>query len=326
MTGDKISYTAANSFPIKIFLNSELIKNILESKRILPYHIQLNPENRCTQNCSWCSCSNRNKKLRMDYETVIKVIDKFKSLGTKSCTITGGGEFLCHKDAKKIISKIYKSGIDIGLVTNGDLIYKLNRDDLNKIVWIRISLGDGKKLKKDYWSNLSKILNISSKVDYSFSYVIANKKFNYSLIKKMIEFANKFKFTHIRIVNDINNAKKLRVMEHLKRKLKIDKIDDSKVIYQNRGIWNKGTKNCWISLLKPVITADGKLGACCGEQYRTKNPTKDYIADWGTIKDIDKIWEGQKCYDGSKCYKCYYGNYNLLMDILLKEVKHKSFV
>ena len=322
----EISYTAASSLPLKILIDGELVESIQKNKKILPRHIQLNPTNVCTRNCSWCSCSNRNKNLEMNYETIMKVMKKFKSLGTKSCTITGGGEFLAHKKANDILAGIYNLKIDIGLVTNADLIHKLKEEDLKKIIWMRISIGDGRKLKEGYWDELKELVRRGSKVDYSFSYVVADENPNYNLIKEMIDFANKNNFTHIRIVNDIFNADKLRdTIKKLREKLKKERVDDSKVIYQDRGTWTKGVKNCWISLLKPIVTADGKLAGCCGDQYKDDPPAKDYVGDFGTIDEIDEIWKKQKCYNGLKCVKCYYNNYNVLLSTLLEEIKHKNF-
>jgi len=287
----------------------------------------LNPENKCTQDCSWCSCSNRDKTLEMSYETIIDVMKKFKGLGAKSCTITGGGEFLCHPRANDIIRQIKIRDIDVGLVTNADLIEKLGRRELEDITWMRISLGDGKKINDNYWTNLTKAIRRGEKVDWSFSYVIANQKPNYNLIKDVVGCANYYNFTHVRLVNDIFNADKLvGAMESVKTYLRKKGIKDSKVIYQDRGIWTKGVKKCLAGLLKPIITADGKLGACCGEQYMTEPPKRDYVGDWGTIEDIDKIWKEQRHYNGERCMKCYYDNYNTLLSTLLEGIKHKSFV
>ena len=327
MENKETSFTAASSLPLKILLDKELLESIQKNKKIVPRHIQLNPTNVCTQNCSWCSCSNRDKTLEMSYEKIMEVMKKFKSLGAEACTITGGGEFLCHSNSSEIISGIYNLGIDVGLVNNGDLVYKLKKNDLEKITWMRISLGDGKKVYNGYWKEIEEMIERGSNVDYSFSYVISKKIPDYDLIKKMVNFSNKNNFTHVRIVNDIFNADKLRgTMKTLKDKIKSNKIDDSKVIYQDRGVWTKGNKECLISLLKPVITADGKLAPCCGDQYKDNPPAKDYVADWGTIEDIDKIWKEQKFYKGSKCVKCYYDNYNALLSTLLKEIKHKTFL
>ena len=322
---NKESYTAASSVPLKVLLDRRLVRIIEEDKRILPRHIQLNPENKCTQDCSWCSCSARDKTLEMPYETVMGVMGKFKNLGAKSVTITGGGEPLLHPRINEMIKGIYNLGIEIGLVTNGDLIDRLGRKDLEKITWMRVSLGDEKKTNQNYWTNLTKAVE-RGKTDWSFSYVAANQIPNYKLIGDMVEFANHPKFTHVRIVNDIFNAEKLGVMQDIKLYLRSEDIDDKKVIYQDRGKWTKGVNKCLISLLKPVITADGKLAPCCGTQYKDDPPAKDYVADWGTIKDIDKIWKEQKYYNGSKCVKCYYDNYNILLSRLLEGIKHKNFI
>lgn len=320
---NKESYTAASSVPLKVLLDQELVES-MEKGKILPRHIQLNPENACTQNCSWCSCSNRDKNLEMPYDIVMEVMKKFKELGAKGVTITGGGEFLLHSRANEIIRGIHDLGIEIGLVTNADLIEKLGRGDLERITWMRISLGDGKKINQNYWTNLTKAVE-REKTDWSFSYVAGNQIPDYKLIGNMVEFANWYDFTHVRIVNDIFNADKLNIMKDIKLFLRSEDINDDKVIYQDRGRWTRGTKKCLISLLKPVITADGKLAPCCGDQYKDNPPARDYIGDFGTIKDIDKIWKEQKYYDGSKCEKCYYDNYNLLLSILLEGIKHKNF-
>ena len=320
------SFTAADPLPLKILLDRELVESMQKNKRILPRHISLNPTNVCTQNCSWCSFSNRDKTLEMPYEKVMKVMEKFKSLGTRGCTIVGGGEFLCHPRANDIISGIYDLGIDVGLVTNADLISKLGKEDLEKLTWMRISLGDGKNVNMNYWDNLVQAVERGKNVDWSFSYVIANQNPDYKLIKNMVEFANQYDFTHIKMVNDIFNADKLlNTMPSVRLRLKKDEIDDSKVIYQDRSEWAGGTKKCLISLLKPVVTADGKLAPCCGDQCKDNPPAKDYVGDWGTIDDIDKIWKEQKHYDGQNCKKCYYSNYNTLLSTLLEEIKHKNF-
>ena len=323
----KSSFTSTDPLSLKILLDGELVESMQKDKKILPRHIQLNIENTCTQNCSWCSTANRNKTLEMPYEKIMKVMEKFKSLGTKGCTIAGCGEFLCHPRANDIISGIYNLGIDVGLVTNGDLINKLGKEDLEKIIWIRISFGDGKKTSEDFWKNLSEAIEKGENVDWGCSYVIANEKPDYSLIKEIVEFSNCHNLIYIRIVNDIFNADKLRgVMKLVKKRLKEDGIDDSLVIYQDRSEWTKGIKKCPIGLLKPVITPDGKLSPCCADNCKDNPPSRDFVGDWGTIEDIDEIWEEQKCYDGSKCVKCFYSNYNTLLLTLLEKTKHLNFI
>ncbi len=78
--------------------------------------------------------------------------------------------------------------------------------------------------------------------------------------------------------------------------------------------------------MKPVVTAEGRLGLCCGEQYMLDPPKRDYVADWGTTKDIEKIWKEQKKINRNRCVKCYYDNYNKILAALMKDIKHKEFV
>ena len=317
------SYTAAAGVPLKILLDTELVRSIEEGK-ILPRHIQFNPTNKCTRKCSWCSCSNRNRALEMPYAKVVDVMHRFKKLGAHAVTITGGGEPLCHPEINEMIHKIASYGFAVGMVTNADLIDELT--EIDKLTWIRISLGDGLKFSDAYWKALSVAVE-KSRAGWSFSYVVDSNSPDYELIEAMVRFANRHSFLHIRMVNNIFNADELRqAMGNVKQRLAKKGIDDNLIIYQDRGVWTPGTKRCLIPLLKPVVTADGKLAACCGEQYMTEPPRRDYIADWGSESEIEEIWREQRYYDGSKCKKCYYDNYNQILATLLGGIDHKKFV
>jgi len=329
MVSKIFSFTAASGIPLKIFLNYDIARSIEEKKFIPPVHIQLNPENRCNENCWWCSCQNRDKNLRLSYEEIIEVFKLGKKYGTKSTTITGGGSPTLHPRINEIICDIRKLGIEIGLVDNGWFMHRLTQEALNSITWIRVSLGDAQKEKTDkYWSNLKQAVSENTNIDWSFSYVLTYEP-NYSLIKKMIEFANFNRFTHIRIVNNIFEADVLKpVMETVKERIR-RKVDDKLVIWQDRAIWTRGTKHCYISLLKPVLGADGYWYSCCGNQYMLQNPTYDYakpMSDKKNVEGLKDIVENQRYFDGSICVKCYYENYNYFLKVLLEGIEHKVFV
>ncbi len=321
---EKESYTAASAFPVKVFFNKELMKNLTERKQIPPIHVQLNPTNRCNLNCPFCSCSARDKKIEMPFEKIVDVMQKFKKLGCKSVTITGGGEPLKHNHIDALIWAIHEMGIEMGLVTNGTLLNRLSKKTIDMLRWCRISLGDHRKFEEI--EGPLKMAWLRGNTDWAFSYVVGENP-NLPLIQKMIEYANEYDFTHVRLVNDIFIANKLEgKMEAVKFVLKKLGVDDSKVIYQDRGTWTKGTKKCLISLLKPVVGANGKLYPCCGSQYMFKNPKRDYEGEMGSVDEIEEIWANQRCFDGSKCDKCYYSHYNELLDILISDIKHQKFV
>jgi len=256
-------------------------------------------------------------------------------LGCESVTITGGGEPLFHKKINRLIRSIAKLGVEIGIVTNGFLLDRLKNDALARITWMRISCSD--RLKQELESvnsNIEKWLeNIRARtyngVDYNFSYVVTDSDPDLDLIKQLVEFAGGHQFTHVRIVNDIINVENLNgTMEKIHNYLQRSGVSEKLVNYQSRSMWNTGQKKCWISLLKPVIGADGYLYPCCGTQYALKNPSRDYEFSMrmGKMELLNDLIVEQAHFDGSECVKCYYAKYNDVLEFMLTGLKHERFV
>jgi organic radical activating enzyme len=321
------SYTAASVFPAKILVNQELMREITEEKKIPPIHVQLNPTNRCNMNCPFCSCSARDKRLELSYDEIIDIMIKTRRAGCKSVTITGGGEPLMHPRIFDIIREIKDMGMEIGLVTNGLLLGEVPMETFSRMTWIRISSGDHRSFRDRYQQSIKNAVERGRNVDWSFSHVVARKP-NYETIGGIIRFANENAFTHVRLVSDLLDLEASRDMESIRHKLRQKGIDDKLVIYQGRKSYTHGSPKCLISLLKPVVGADGYLYPCCGTQYALETPGRDYekTMRMGPARDIDKLYEMQKCFDGSVCVRCYYSDYNKALEILLSDIKHKVFV
>lgn len=335
-TDIKVSFSSANVFPAKILYHDSLIKQVKYNHKIPIIHVQLNPTNRCNFNCPFCSCSSRKKDQELSLEDIIDIMVKSAICGCESVTITGGGEPLLHPQICEIIEEIDRLGIQIGIVPNGTVLDRLSKKDLSRIIWIRISSSDylRRELKKigkdlDWWfDKIDAAVSRGRKVDWAFSHVLSNEP-DLPLIQRIIEFSNYYDFTHIRLVNDIFFGDQLlQNMVNVENYMKKENVDDSIVNYQPRAKWTHGSKNCYISLLKPVVAADGYVYACCGTQYALANPARDYeeTMRMGLAKDIDKIFKEQRHFDGSICVKCYYENYNWALSLLMSEVKHQKFV
>jgi len=242
---------------------------------------------------------------------------KFSGLGCKAVTITGGGEPLLYPRINELIEWLYDRDILVGLVTNGTKLEKLKT---NKLVWIRISMNDSRAIDKN---KLEETIKWMPTIDWAFSYVVSEKP-NMKNIMDTIRFANYFNFTHVRLVSDLLNLQNITMKKIIKEVI-LNCIDDNKVIYQRRKEYTRGTKDCLISLLKPVIGADGKIYPCCGVQYAEKNPSLDYGEKMCMGSDIDHIWSTQENFDGSDCVKCYYSAYNNVLTEA-KSLSHKEFV
>ena len=185
-----ISFTSASVFPAKL-----LHRNVVCDGKIMPVHLQISLTNKCTLHCSFCSCSERDKKLELSFEDIETIMTNAVKAGTKAVTITGGGEPLCHPRFKDIFEMIHSLGVKIGLVTNGTLVHKLDTEDLNRITWCRISSADFRKWNDKYAGKIASAVKLGPNVDWAFSHVVSRNP-NYTMIRKVIDFANKHNFTH----------------------------------------------------------------------------------------------------------------------------------
>lgn len=327
------SFTAANSFPTKILMNPKLSDSIINKHIVLPWHLQLNPTNKCSFNCSFCSCMNRDKTAETNFDDLIRFIedsDINPGWFYPSATITGGGEPTFYSKINELIYRLKRCHTEVGLVSNGSNIQVIDRQSLDSLTWCRISCSDElpKQINLEKWfSKVTEAVACGSKVDWAFSYVLS-KQPNFSLLRQVIGFANLHKFTHVRIVSDLLDLGKVADMSVIKQMLELYNVDCSKVIFQGRKQFVHGQKKCYISLLKPLISAEGKLFPCCGTQYAEEIPSKDYgkTMCMGDMFDLPQLIKEQKFFDGSNCVRCYYSEYNQMIDLLLSKLEHKVFI
>jgi organic radical activating enzyme len=315
------SYVAASKFPWKVISQHQ---KLIQNNKIIPYHIQLIPTNRCNAKCEWCSCSKVDRSVEMPFSEIKDMLQYFADLGTKAITITGGGEPSIHPDIRLIVETCSALGIKIGLVTNG---LKWNRDNEDvsyldrTVTWMRLSVIDtiGKGEKKYDSSILARLATKLPNVALGVSFTVANEV-NVSTAWKICEIAEQFpNITHVRFVQDILNPNN-ETMTSLQN---FCKLASSKAIFQFRSESAKGSKDCLISLLKPVIDATGYIYPCCGVQYASTDtkrmPEVFRMCHW---KDFHKVTH----FNGAKCIKCYYDDYNTALVKLSTKLDHEEFV
>ena len=315
----KSSYTAADSIPIKVLQNWNLVRRIVDERYIYPEHIQLCPTNICTRNCSFCSCSKRDKKEELSFDRVDYLARKMRRLGCRSVTITGGGEPLCHPRIADIIKKFSFYGIKIGLVTNGDLINTIPNKIFRLVTWCRVSCSDEVKFNIKWAGRISRQVN-ECNIDWAFSYVVS-KEPNIGNINRHLEFASLHNFTHVRIVSDLLDYKNVPYLEG-------EFLNNPLVLYQTRKAPRKPTEKCLISLFKPLFAANENIYPCCGVQYAEMVPSENFgnTMIMGSIDEIGDIWKNQKYFsDWEQCEYCYYTEYNDILNKMLLELNHREF-
>ena len=267
--------------------------------RVIPNHLQLNITNKCNLKCKFCSCADRDLSQWLTKEKILSELSKFRDLGGKSVTIAGGGDPTVHPDFDEIIGAIHSLGIHIGLVTNGIRLIKFS--NLHKLTWCRISLSYCNPIRDNWLPIIAEI-----PVDWAVSYVYTD---DYLLCQNAVTQAESMNITHFHIDADINNPAPLPKFMH-----------DSKVIYQSRESYVPGAKRCWISLMKPFLDVDGNYYPCCGVQYAREKASqgiRKIDTDMSMGHDFSERSKSQTPFDGSACTKCYYGDYNDVMESIL---------
>ena len=334
----RTSYTAANAIPLKVVKHSACQVGI-QSGRIFPVHVQFIPTDRCNLDCAWCSCAEDSRKTTMPLERIEQLVAILSRWNTKAVTITGGGEPMMHPHISDVFKIWDDTGIEIGLVSSAYLFpHKLKAEDFARIKWCRVSVSDDRKGVQGIeggsvgipqeGDKLTEAMNYAvaegPDVDWAFSYVVT-AQFDLEKFIYFVEYATRYNFTHMRAVSDLFDLQNVPTMKWIAASLKERGVNDDVVVYQGRKEFERGQEKCLTSLLKPVIGADGKVFPCCGAQYALKTPSKmmpDQLC-MGTIDDLDTIMAEQ---NGRVCHRCYYGDYNRLLEGVMSDIDHLNFV
>ena len=313
------SFSAAGTMPAKLLRTQPIVKG-----KILPRHVQLCPTNVCNLNCAFCSCAGRKRKEAISWKRMSHLLPRLAGFGTQAVTLTGGGEPLCYPQINDVISRLAVFNIKVGLVSNGYLFHdKLTPHTTRELTWSRISCSDDRDLDK-LFASIAPTIETAPDVDWAFSYVVTAKP-DWIKLNKVIVFANEYLFTHVRIVGNLMDIENSPSMDEVRGNIF---TPDHRVIYQGRKDFDHGDERCLISLLKPVIAADGNVYPCCGAQYAIANGTGDFPAEMnmGPMEDLNQIVNGQKYFDGSVCDRCYYKAYNTTLDMMTTPLSHEEFV
>lgn len=317
----KSSYTSASALPMKVLQDADLVSSM--RRGYIPLvHLQFTPTNRCNLNCSFCSCSEREQGLEMPLGDILKLVAGLPGLGCRAVTITGGGEPLLHPHINDIIAAFAARGIRVGLVTNGTQFHRLTNQG---VTWCRISASDDRTMN---FEAIAKAVLKAPLTDWAFSYVLTRDP-NWHTLASIVGFANEHKFTHVRLVGDILDHKEsAKAISLAADVLSALGVDDQLVIYQPRAAFSVGREKCLISLLKPMVAADGYVYPCCNVQYALDPPSRDMDRRMrmGRMEDIKEIWEGQSYFDGSRCVCCYYDDYNNILDLMSTRLDHREFL
>ena len=229
-----------------------------------PISINLDLTSACNFACRFCvdsKLTNAGKSLTL--EEIKRTIDTLHSYGLRSVILIGGGEPTLHKDFQKVVRTLKTKGLQIGIVTNGSRLERIEGvvELLREKDWIRISIDAGQertfgalhrpKVKVTLEQILEKARRVKEKnpaVSLGYSFVIVWEGVeinghrlspNLHEMAKAVDLARKFSFDYVSfkpclirfeesqretLLKDMDKTKETEIVREIKEQLKKAKV------------------------------------------------------------------------------------------------------
>lgn len=129
----------------KLIFHPQRVARWLDGEQIYPIYAEISPSGACNHRCIFCALDYMEYKPRfLNTRILMDRLSEMGRLGVKSVMYGGEGEPFLHKDIGDIIVHTKKSGIDVGITTNGVLLTeKLAEQIITSTSWIKVSLNAG---------------------------------------------------------------------------------------------------------------------------------------------------------------------------------------
>ncbi len=132
---------------LKIFAHAQALADIGAEKRIAPIYIRIKPTNYCNHKCYYCSYADSalglrdsvNRQDQIPQDKMREIISDISDMGVKAVTFSGGGEPLVYPYIVETMRSVLEAGIDLSIITNGQLLRGERAEVLTDAKWVRIS-------------------------------------------------------------------------------------------------------------------------------------------------------------------------------------------
>jgi MoaA/NifB/PqqE/SkfB family radical SAM enzyme len=143
---------------MKIAHFPEKLQALLAGRITAPIYVRVKPINLCDHACFFCAYSTgfrkgdranhiqsgMHKEMHeqdvMPAEKMHEILDDFHDMGVKAVTYSGGGEPLMHTHIVAFMEKTLEHGIDLSIITNGQMLVKRRAEVLAHAKWVRVSI------------------------------------------------------------------------------------------------------------------------------------------------------------------------------------------
>ncbi len=129
----------------KLIFHPREVARWLAGEEIFPIYLEISPSGACNHRCTFCALDFMEYQPRfLDAIVLRERISEMAGLGVKSIMYGGEGEPFLHREIGDIIVHTKRSGIDVGITTNGVLLSRrLAEQIMSSVSWIKVSLNAG---------------------------------------------------------------------------------------------------------------------------------------------------------------------------------------
>ncbi len=307
----------------KILYYLDAIEKLERGEFTSPVTCEIDPSNKCMLDCDFCMFEEYRKDSLeiLPWNIYQNLLGDLREIGTRSITFTGGGEPLMNPRYNQMAGAAKMLGFEIGLVTNGVLLNKIENAEGYK--FIRVSLDahnaeDYKNLKGcDHFdrviNNIKKAIN--SNVTIGLSYVVNDK--NNKDLHKAEELACDLGVAYLQIKPCWSDGKIFTDFEY----------PDGRPIIETKRYKPEDNTPCTIAGLVGIVGADSNVYYCC--QHRGIDKFK-----LGSLREhsfID-LWKQRLALKPkvSLCPSCRYTNYSKAYKKILEDgdlfFQHRYFL
>jgi len=126
----------------KLMYHPERVARWLRGDPTWPIYVDVCPTSLCNHHCSMCFYNHiASRRASMPREMMLRLPHELAEVGVLSLVYAGDGEPLVHPDTPQAVAEARRSGIDVGLSTNGALLTDESIEGLARdLTWIRFSI------------------------------------------------------------------------------------------------------------------------------------------------------------------------------------------
>lgn len=347
---------------LKIFAHPERLAAIIQQKHPAPVYIRIKPTNLCNHRCYYCAYTDSDLALQDNVKSsdqitwgkMQEIVNDMGDMGVKAVTFSGGGEPLVYPHIIPTMQAVLAKGIDLSVITNGQLLHGAIAEVLTKAKWVRISMdaADADRYAKIRGISIQAFQQVSeniqqfakikpSECELGVNFVINHENFDQvyetgQLVRDL--GCNHIKFT-ARVTKDLDEyhapLKEKAIAQIHQAQVDLDS-DRFRVINKYEEdfvactVFRRTYSHCIVKSFGTVIAADSKVYFCHDKAYVNSGMVGDLAQ-----QSFKKLWfapetkERYRNFDATQeCnHHCVYDDRNILLNTFISlEKQHINFI